>query len=419
MVLVRHLHRRSFAAARGHRNPSSWAVDNGEVRWERIRAGQPISRDLVGAVLTRDLLVGGERWSKGRRLSAEDLAALEREPAKARGMFGPEEQSAAPGAVPSPAGAGAHAHAPSPPAETHGERRIAEVTLLIPEPTDIHENDAAVRLAAALAGPGVTLRGPVESRIDLIAGHDGVLRVDVAGLERLNRIDPLSVFSAYDGQVIAAGQVVASVKVGPHLVAEHVIEAGEAVARSRPHPIVDVRPFERRRVAALVRETLGTAARSRFEASVRARVERLGSKLTEISYVPDDADAIAERLDRLSAGSPGANIVLTAGAASTDPADAVFVALERLGGRVVSHGVPAHPGSMLWLARLRRTTIIGLPTCGAYSKATAVDLLLPWLLSGDRPTRATVARLGHGGLLTRDMRFRMPAYARELEAPEG
>ena len=74
---------------------------------------------------------------------------------------------------------------------------------------------------------------------------------------------------------------------------------------------------------------------------------------------------------------------------------------------------------MLWLGRLGATAIIGLPTCGAYSKATAVDLLLPWLIAASLPTRATVARLAHGGLLTRDQRFRFPAYARELEAPEG
>ena len=38
--------------------------------------------------------------------------------------------------------------------------------------------------------------------------------------------------------------------------------------------------------------------------------------------------------------------------------------------------------------------ILGLPTCGAYSKATAADLLLPRLLSGERASAATVARLG-------------------------
>ena len=47
------------------------------------------------------------------------------------------------------------------------------------------------------------------------------------------------------------------------------------------------------------------------------------------------------------------------------------------------------------------------------------DLLLPWLLSGEPPTRATVARLAHGGILDRDQRFRFPAYAQQLDAPTG
>ena len=114
-----------------------------------------------------------------------------------------------------------------------------------------------------------------------------------------------------------------------------------------------------------------------------------------------------------------ADLILTAGSASTDPSDPFFAAIDRLGGRVVRHGVPAHPGSMLWLARLGRVDILGLPTCGAYSKATAADLILPRLLTGERVSRGLVAGIGHGGVLTRSMRFRFPAYARELDAPDG
>jgi molybdopterin biosynthesis enzyme len=148
-------------------------------------------------------------------------------------------------------------------------------------------------------------------------------------------------------------------------------------------------------------------------------VSALGSRLTRVAYVGDDPDAITEALRGLTSGFGRVDVLLTAGAGSTDPEDPLFEGLTALGGRVISHGVPAHPGSMLIVARLGRVVILGLLTCGAYSKATAVDLLLPWLLSGEPPTRATVARLGHGGILTRDQRFRFPAYARKLEAPGG
>jgi formylmethanofuran dehydrogenase subunit E len=74
---------------------------------------------------------------------------------------------------------------------------------------------------------------------------------------------------------------------------------------------------------------------------------------------------------------------------------------------------------MLWLGRVGRTAIVGLPTCGAFSKATAADLLQPRLVAGQPATAATVARLGHGGILNRSQRFRFPAYARDLDAPDG
>jgi hypothetical protein len=44
--------------------------------------------------------------------------------------------------------------------------------------------------------------------------------------------------------------------------------------------------------------------------------------------------------------------------------------------------------------------------------------VLPRLLTGEVLTAEALADLAHGGLLGREMRFRMPAYARELPAPE-
>ncbi|MFL5677113.1 MAG: molybdopterin-binding protein [Chloroflexota bacterium] len=293
------------------------------------------------------------------------------------------------------------------------------VTVLLPDQGEIHEDDAAVRLASAVAGPGVVPRGPAESRLDLLADVDGVLNVRVADLERLNRIDPLEVFTVFDGQVVARGDLVGSVKIAPHLVAIATVEAGAGIARNGSRPLIWVAPFLPRRVGVIVKESVRGIARERFEASVRAKIEGLGSVIVAIDYMDDDASAVEAAMARFVRGRDRVDLILTAGAASTDPLDACFVAIDALGGRVVRRGVPAHPGSMLWLARIGRTAILGLPTCGAYSKATAADLLLPRLLSGDPPTARTVAKLGHGGILTRSQRFRFPAYARELDAPDG
>jgi molybdopterin biosynthesis enzyme len=348
------------------------------VRLELIVPGRRSPAALEGAVLTRDLAVAGARWSKGRRLSSADLDAL---------------AAALPG---------------------------LPVTVLVPDAGEVHEDDAALRLAAAVAGgdPGVIVRGPVQSRVDLIATVPGVVAVRLAALERVNRLDPLEVFTVFDGQVVEPGAVVGAVKVGPHLVREDVLGAGEAIAR-RGGPLVRVRPFRATRIAVLVKEHVTGAARERFEASVRAKAAGLGARLLAIDYVPDEVAAVTDALAAATRGPGAADIVLTAGGASTDPADPFYVAVSALGGRIVRHGVPSHPGSMLWLGRVSRAAIVGLPSCGAYSKATAFDLLLPRLVAGEPASAATVARLAHGGILTRTQRFRFPAYARDLDAPDG
>jgi hypothetical protein len=338
-------------------------------------------------VLARDIMVGRRRWAKGRRLSEADLAAWADDPSLG----------------------------------------VGPVTVILLDDGDLHEDDAALRLADAVAGPGLTRRGPSQSRVDLVAEHDGVLHVRAPALERLNRLDPLEVFTRLDGSIVAAGDVVASIKVAPHVVEGSVVAAGARIAGDGRRPLVRVAQFRPMRVAVIVKESLRAADRSRFEASVRDKVESLGSTIVGIDYVADEDGPVAAALSaRARSGSAGraastarSDVILTAGGRSTDPSDPFFTAIDALGGRVVRHGVPAHPGSMLWLARIGRTAILGLPTCGAYSKATAADLLLPRLLTGEPPTRRTVSHLGHGGVLTREMRFRFPPYARELEAPDG
>jgi hypothetical protein len=371
-----------------------------------IVPGMPAPTEALGAVLVRDLSVDGEHWAKGRRLSVYDVERIVRPGVEVD--LGPR-------------GAGL---AESRPGRTHAARSLAPAsldarsfTILVLEPGDVHEDEAALRLATAVAGSSIELRGPAESRIDLAARADGVLRVRAERVERIDRIDPLQLFTLYDGQSVSVGQVVASVKIGPHAVPQDLLERGLRIARSGP-PLVWVAPFIPRRVAAVVRETVRVVARDRFERGVGARVQSLGSTLTGIAYATT-ADEVVDHLRRLTHGSERVDVVLTAGAASTDPTDPFFVAIGRLGGHVVRHGVPAHPGSMVWLARIHGTDLLGLPTCGAYSKATAADLLLPRLLTGERASSRMAASLGHGGVLTRAMRFRFPAYARALEAPVG
>ena len=74
-------------------------------------------------------------------------------------------------------------------------------------------------------------------------------------------------------------------------------------------------------------------------------------------------------------------------------------------------------GTLLWVANVDGAPVIGAPGCALFSRATAFDVLLPRLLAGEKLSRATLAQLGAGGLLTKEMSFRFPPY--RPGAPRG
>ena len=303
-----------------------------------------------------------------------------------------------------------------------GSGDLAEpVRLAWPNPDDIHEDDAAAALARAVGGAGVELRPPRQSRIELAACWDGVLWIAVESLRRVNAVDPLEVFTAFHGQAVMRGQVVASVKVAPHLVGRRALEAGVRVARDEG-PIVEVRPYRPQEVAAIALEPVAADALERFETGARGKLAALGASYggTTVIADPDPCTAAiraGEALDELL--ERNIRVVLVGGVSAGDPLSPFWEALASRGGAVVRLGVPAHPGSMIWLAALGEAQLLGLPTCGMFTLATAADLVLPRLLTGERLDAERLADLGHGGLLSREMRFRFPAYARDLAAPEA
>jgi hypothetical protein len=302
-----------------------------------------------------------------------------------------------------------------------GDLRQA-LRLAWPDPSELHEDTAAEQLATAAAGPGVEWRQPRQSRLDLLAKWNGVLHVETDRLIRFNTVDSIELFTLFHGQAVEAGWVIASVKVAPHLISAALVQAGIQVARE-DGPLVEVRPYVPVDVAAIVTETVSGGDFERFQSGARMKVEALGSRFVGTTLIASPEIEAAEREIRIALESlilaRRIPVVLVGGVSAGDPLSPFYSALDGLGGRVLRHGVPAHPGSMIWLAELGESRLLGLPQCGMFTLATAADLILPRLLTGERLTARELAQLAHGGVLSREMRFRFPAYAQSLEAPEG
>lgn len=338
---------------------------------------------LVGAVLVASIELGGRRLAKGTRLDADTARAL----ASAAELG----------------------------------QLASDLRLIWPDADDMHEDEAASRLALAVGGAGVDQRPPRQSLLELASKWDGVVHVRHAAVAAINLIEPLEVFTLFHGQCVETGDVVAAVKVVPHVAPADAVRRGVRLAREHG-PLVEVRPYLPLEVAAIVCEPLSSAARTRFELVADAKLTGLGATFAGVIDAWDADPAVAAERIALALRSlveeSRHQVVLVAGVSAGDPLAPFGEALTQMGGHFIRRGLPVHPGSMLWLAELDHTRFLGLPGCGMFSMATAADLVLPRLITGEALDATSLAELGHGGILSRDMRFRMPAYARELDTPD-
>jgi hypothetical protein len=288
-----------------------------------------------------------------------------------------------------------------------------ELHLLEPDPGDIHEDEAGQRLARAAVGDGLEITGPVESQYQLVAARRGLFRVDVESLSRINALDGLSVFTTFDHQPVDEGENVGSVKVTPILLPESRLLEAEEICRAQP-PVL-VKAFQPMRVTALILERVDDTALQRFEHDMRMKLGWFGSELIAVERVEDRVDVFVCALHR--ARQVGAQVIMAAGASSLDPLEPLFRALELAGAKIEKHGVPAHPGSLFWLAYCGPIPVFGLSSCEMFSHKTILDLVLPRLMAGERVGRSELIEMGHGGLLARYMAFRFPPYE-ESRSPQ-
>jgi hypothetical protein len=282
-----------------------------------------------------------------------------------------------------------------------------EIHLLALEPGDLHEEDAGRRLAAAVAGDGAEVRGYTGGQWTLAAARRGLLRIRAEALTDVNAQEGMSVFTLFDGQPVEPGEVIAKAKVTPLALPETTVRAVEQVAAAAGGVIL-VAGFRPSTVAAIARESLDARQRARFESALRQKIDWLGGRLLPVRFAGPSDQAVADELR--AARAEGADVLIVAGASALDPLDPVFGALTLLGATMERHGAPAHPGSLLWLARWSGAPVLGMPTCGMFSQATTFDLVLPRLLTGERIGNRELAGLGHGGLLSREMAYRFPPY---------
>lgn len=309
--------------------------------------------EAMGAILAHSLTLGGLRLRKGHVLSAGDVARL----------------------------------------ETAG---VSQITVARPGPDDMGEDAAAAAVGAALVAgePALRAGAAATGRVNLYARVAGLLTVDAQAVTRLNLADPSITLATLPPLArVVPDKMVATVKIIPYAVPRaRVAEAAQAAAGAlRLHPVV------LHRAALIQTETPGTPARlaKKGRDSVSARLSALGIALVHDAVVPHEVAALAEAL---AARAEPLILVLT-GSATSDLADVAPRALVRAGGTVTRFGIPVDPGNLVFLGRLGRSAVIGLPGSIRSPVPSGADWVLERVVCDMTPGAEEIAALGVGGLL--------------------
>jgi molybdenum cofactor synthesis domain-containing protein len=271
-------------------------------------------------------------------------------------------------------------------------------------PGYLHEDEAAARMAAAVAGSGIQLTEAHEGKVTLKAAIRGLAKIDRHFVDEVNAIEQVALSTVRSNTVVTPRQSLVGTRVIPLVVAESRVAEVErlAAAYREAHggeAPVTVKPFRRLRVGVVTTgsEVFKGRIQDKFGPVVRAKVEELGSEVVEQRFAPDESEAIVAEIRAFL--ERGVDLILVTGGMSVDPDDRTPGAIRMAGADVVSYGTPMLPGSMLMMAYHGDTPIMGLPGCVMHDPYTSFDALLPRVCAGERITRRDIVELGYGGLL--------------------
>ena len=261
---------------------------------------------------------------------------------------------------------------------------------------EIHEEDAARRMAAMVPVAGAHYTEPSEGKVLLLADASGMLRVDTDLLKAVNSIGDLTVSTLPDHYPIQPGMRLASMRIVPLVIKEEQILRAEEMCRGKK--LIELLPYHSRKAGIIITgsEIYHGRIRDKFEAVARAKLEKYPGEVLGARVCDDDLDMIVEAARDFLA--QGADFLIFSGGMSVDPDDLTPTAIRRLDCEIISHGVPSQPGNMTLMAYLGDVPVMGVPGAAISLPTTIFDVMLPQVYAGVKFTKNDLVNLGDGGL---------------------
>ena len=264
------------------------------------------------------------------------------------------------------------------------------------EAGEIHEDDAALRLAAICKTEGTHFTKPSEGKIVMTADICGLFLVDTELLRAVNSVDDVTISTLPNHYPVSKNSRLASMRIIPLVTQEANIIMAERLCAGKK--LVDLLPYKTMKAGIIITgsEIYHGLIRDKFEAVARSKLENYPCEILGVTICDDDSEMLNSAIT--SYLTQKADIIIMSGGMSVDPDDLTPSAIAHTGAEIISYGVPSQPGNMTMLAYLNHTALIGVPGAAIMMPVTVLDVLLPQIFTGLKFTRDDLIRLGDGGL---------------------
>ncbi len=261
---------------------------------------------------------------------------------------------------------------------------------------EIHEDDAAITLGKIVCGDGIYFTEPSEGKINILAKHKGLLKIDRDLLDEINDLGEICLATIHGNRTIDKDALVGGCRVIPLMVDKSKIETASNILKNKP-PLLEVKPFKNLKTAIIVSgsEVYKGRIEDKFGPVVENKIKDFGSDVIYKTIVPDELETIRDKV--LECKDMGAELIIVTGGMSVDPDDKTPGAIKATGADLITYGTPVLPGAMLLFAYLDDIPVFGLPGCVMFAHTTAFDILLPRVFAGEKIVRRDITRLGYGG----------------------
>ena len=261
---------------------------------------------------------------------------------------------------------------------------------------EIHEEDAAIRLSKLCKTSNSHFTEVSEGKIQLISDIDGFFTINVDLLKRINSIDDITICSIPNHYNVKKGSRLASMRVIPLFIKERQIIEAEDLCKN--NKLFCLHPYNKLNVGAIITgsEIYHGRIKDKFEPIIRNKINNFNGNILDIKICDDNLDMILDTAKEMI--NKNVDLLIFTGGMSVDPDDLTPTAIKKLGGQIISYGMPSQPGNMTLISYLNDIAIIGIPGAAINRPITTFDVFLPQIFAKIKISKEDLINLGDGGL---------------------